>query len=101
MARLLTHLTRELESEVVRAVEESNDGYPQHLDDLRASYEQITDEDIDAVSEALWEGQCEGRDCGREEAQWDAHVAAQQRMHDEQLDGEAEEAEYRAYEREG
>jgi len=67
MARLLEHLTRKLENELVIAVEESNNGYPQHLDAMLAWYESITDADIDAVSEALWQGACEGRDCGRDD----------------------------------
>jgi hypothetical protein len=70
MARLLPHLTRELENELIAAVQESNDGYPHHLEALRngpLTGDLITDEDIDDVSDALWEGEQEGRDCGRDE----------------------------------
>lgn len=38
----------------------------------------------------------EMEESARIEAEWDAHVAEQTRMHEEQLDAEAEEAEYRA-----
>jgi len=61
VARLLPHLTRELESELIRAVEESTDGYPQHLNDMRGWYESITEQDVDDVSQALWEGRQDGR----------------------------------------
>jgi len=61
MAKLFPHLTREIENELVRAVEESNDGYPHHLRDMQVHYEWITDEMIDVVSEALWEGEMDGR----------------------------------------
>jgi hypothetical protein len=61
MAKLLSHLTQELESELSRAIKASNEGYPQHLNDMRDSYESITDEDVDVISEALWEGQQDGR----------------------------------------
>lgn len=67
MARLLSHLTRELENEFIAAVEESNDGYPHHLHDMMAWYDCLTDADVDAASNALWEGAQEGRDCGRDE----------------------------------
>jgi hypothetical protein len=67
MARLLPHLTRELENELTLAVEESENGYPQHLNDLRDAYDHLIDDAVvSAVSEALWEGAREGRDCDRE-----------------------------------
>lgn len=65
--RLFPEFTRELENELVQAVEESNDGYPQHLEDMRGWYEQITDAHIDAIADELHVGQCEGMDCGRDD----------------------------------
>lgn len=53
MARLLPHLTQELENELLRAVEASNDGYPHHLRDMQVAYESITEQDIDTVSDAI------------------------------------------------
>lgn len=53
-ARLLPHLTLELETELISAVRESNDGYPHHLRDMQVWYEAITEQDIDAVSDALF-----------------------------------------------
>lgn len=62
MAQILPHLTRELERELSIAVEESNNGYPKHLQDLRDEDESITDDDVNTMKEALWEAACEGRE---------------------------------------
>lgn len=53
MARLLPHITMQLEDEITDAVRESNDGYPQHLNDLRDWYDFLTDEDIGIVADSF------------------------------------------------
>jgi hypothetical protein len=87
MAKLLPHLSQELENALIRATELANDGYPHELHNIFHTHDAITDDDIATIQDELAVAKLDGRS----DLDYDAHIAEQMEMHNEQLDTEESE----------